>query len=355
MSTAIAPVRLIGHDAAYYAALGWQVIPLHDLARGGRCSCGRDCGNSAGKHPRLNEWQKHATDDVEQVKAWWRDWPHANIGVRLGSGSGFVGIDIDPPGGEQALLDISHGDLPPTLEMRTGKGRRLLYGIPESLTMEPATVGFKDDNGEESIRLQGGRTGAQCVMPPSMHYLGHRYEWVHGPETRGLAPMPDWLILEMCKPAQRDVGWGEAGERKPIDGTEPWTAFNKRDSWTEWLTKWGYRFAGGTGDTRYFTRPGKTGGVSVSLGHYQCNDGTPALYVFSGNCPNLDAGKCYDLFGAFARHEFGGNFSAAAKMLLERGYGEKRASYEDRIKSLERRVAELEARLNAPTDPRRTA
>lgn len=334
--------RSLAESALHYAALGWSVIPLHDL-RAGRCSCGRDCGNSAGKHPRLNEWQKHATDDVEQIERWWQSFPHANIGVRLGSTSGIVGIDIDPPNGEQALLEVSNGDLPPTLEMRTGKGRRLLYGIPENLEVEPQTVAMRDANGQETIRLQGGATGAQCVMPPSMHYLGHRYEWIRGPEQYAIALMPQWLVVEMCRPKQPD--WNDAGDRRPIDGTEPWSAFNrgeKGDNWHKWLVEdWGYKPAGGSGDTRYYTRPGKTGGISVSVGHYRCRDGTPALYTFSGNCPSLPGAKCYDLFGAYTRIEHDGDFQKAARWLLDRGYGQRRVSLEERVRRLEQLVAEL--------------
>lgn len=350
--------RSLAESALHYAALGWSVIPLHDLRQGMvpdpqrpdrfisglLCSCGKDCGNSRGKHPRLNEWQKHATDDVEQVERWWQSFPHANIGVRLGSASGIVGIDIDPPNGEQALLEVSNGDLPPTLEMRTGKGRRLLYGIPENLEVEPQTVAMRDADSQETIRLQGGATGAQCVMPPSMHYLGHRYEWIRGPEQYAIALMPQWLVVEMCRPKQPD--WNDAGDRRPIDGTEPWSAFNKRDSWHEWLMHWGYKPAGGSGDTRYYTRPGKNGGISVSVGHYQCRDGTPALYTFSGNCPSLPGAKCYDLFGAYTRIEHGGDFTAAARMLLDKGYGERKSRLEDRVKQLEAQVATLGSRLD---------
>jgi len=196
---------------------------------------------------------------------------------------------------------------------------------------------------QETIRLQGGATGAQCVMPPSMHYLGHRYEWIRGPEQYAIALMPQWLVVEMCRPKQPD--WNDAGDRRPIDGTEPWSAFNrgeKGDNWHKWLVEdWGYKPAGGSGDTRYYTRPGKTGGISVSVGHYRCRDGTPALYTFSGNCPSLPGAKCYDLFGAYTRIEHDGDFQKAARWLLDRGYGQRRVSLEERVRRLEQLVAEL--------------
>jgi hypothetical protein len=337
MTTTQATTRL-AEAAELYAALGWSVIPLHDV-QASRCSCGRECGNSRGKHPRIGEWQKHATDDADQVQAWWRKWPNANIGVQLGSKSGFVGIDIDPPNGEAVLLAISNGDLPPTLTMRTGKGRRLLYAIHDGVLTEPRTVAFQDQDGLESIRLQGGATGAQCVMPPSLHYSGRHYEWTLGPDDITPAPMPSWLVAEMCRPEKP-----APADSRPRDDSAPWTDFNKRESWQGWLTDWGFKPAGGYGDVRYYTRPGKQAGVSVSVGHCRSADDTPAMYVFSGSIRDLPAGKTYDLFGAYARIQHGGDFSRAASALLDLGYGQRRVAkgLEDRVAMLERRLKELE-------------
>lgn len=330
--------------AELYAALGWCIIPIHGI-EGGKCTCGRpDCTTSAGKHPRLNEWQKHATDDLDQVRAWWRQWPQANIGVRTGSKSGFIAIDVDPPNGEAALLEHSGGDLPPTIESKTGKGRRLFYGIPENCTVEPRTCPFKDADSHETIRMQGGNTGAQCVLPPSLHYSGRRYEWAPGrsPDEIGLAPMPGWVWVEMCRPEKAPPTEG-ARDRHP---DAPWSEFNREDSWDFWLQQWGYKPAGGRGDVRYYTRPGKDGGVSVSVGHVKALDGTPALWVFSGNCPDLPADKSYDLAGAWTRIMHRGDFTEAGKLLAKLGYGKKRVPHlEERVALLERQVRYLHEEL----------
>ena len=86
-------------------------------------------------------------------------------------------IACDPPHGEAVLRELSGGDLPPTAEMVTGKGRRLLYAIPDGLEVEPRTVVVEGPDGTEGVRLQGGATGAQCVMPPSAHHSGNAYRW----------------------------------------------------------------------------------------------------------------------------------------------------------------------------------
>jgi hypothetical protein len=48
--------------ALAYARVGLHVFPLHSM-RDGRCTCGRDCGKNAGKHPRVKGGFKAATTD----------------------------------------------------------------------------------------------------------------------------------------------------------------------------------------------------------------------------------------------------------------------------------------------------
>ncbi len=317
----IAPSSVSASTAAVeYAERGWRMVCLHrpTILVGGvaKCSCGDDNCTSQGKHPRAGQWTKLATTDVEVVRSWWKKHPLSNVGVALGSGSGIVSIDVDPPGGEAALAAVSGGDLPATLELTTGKGRSLIYSIPDSLPSDPRTQAWKDASGQESIRLQG--TGSQRVLPPSLHPAGKHYEWVagHGPGEIEAAPMPSWLIVEMCRPQQ--AAWSDPQTSGPTDAYAPGAEYNKTKDWAGLLTRNGWKPAGGRGAVTYWTRPGKTGGVSATVGHYNAKDGTPALYVFTGNAPHLMAGKCYDLFGAYARLEHHGDFSAAASALTGR-------------------------------------
>ena len=65
-------------DAALvYASLGFHVFP---------------CGQN--KRPRTPNGFKDATTDEAQIRAWWVQWPHAQIGVACGA-SGIVVIDLD--------------------------------------------------------------------------------------------------------------------------------------------------------------------------------------------------------------------------------------------------------------------
>ncbi|WP_163554689.1 bifunctional DNA primase/polymerase, partial [Candidatus Frankia alpina] len=56
--------------ARYYAGLGWPVVPIAPpgapVAR-------------PGKQPLLRDWPAAASTAVGQIRAWWRQWPDANI------------------------------------------------------------------------------------------------------------------------------------------------------------------------------------------------------------------------------------------------------------------------------------
>lgn len=102
------------------------------------------------------------------------------------------------------------------------------------------------------------------------------------------------------------------------DGTPPGRDYNNRTDWADILQPHGWRLFYTRGNVRYWTRPGKTTGVSATTNAL----GTDRLHVFSENAHPFDAGTSYSKFGAYALLEHGGDFKAAAKALAERGYGD---------------------------------
>lgn len=74
--------------ALAYAGFGWRVIPLHSPLPGGGCTCGKATCGKAGKHPRIAAWQRDASVDPDQIRAWWKQWPEANVGLLMGQASG---------------------------------------------------------------------------------------------------------------------------------------------------------------------------------------------------------------------------------------------------------------------------
>lgn len=171
----------------------WRLFPVHAIdAVSGWCSCGHPTCDDRGKHPRIKDWPKDATTDPATIEKWWQKWPDANIALATGAGSGVVGFDVDPRhNGEKSLaaLVAEHGELPPTVESKTGgDGRHVLFAHPGGeplggkVSMEPGL----------DVKTDGG----YIILPPSLHTSGKRYEWKpgHAPGEIDLAPLPEWLL-----------------------------------------------------------------------------------------------------------------------------------------------------------------
>jgi putative DNA primase/helicase len=158
---------------------------------------------SPGKAPLVKwlDFQERLPTEAE-VRGWWKHWPNANVGCVLGPVSGMARVDVDGPGGEARLREISGGDLLDTLEFTSGRengGRGLLYAIPAGVELRTAKEARGD---KQELRFQAA--GAQTVLPPSRHPSGSRYAWKtgHAPGELALAPAPPWL-LEQLRPAGR--------------------------------------------------------------------------------------------------------------------------------------------------------
>jgi hypothetical protein len=182
----------MGEAALAYAGTGWAVFPLFGIVGGG-CQCRRrDCPRP-GKHPLVARGLHEASTDAETVRAWWRRWPGANIGVATGAPSGIVVIDVDMPGGDASLSLVAGelGPLPATLEARTGGGgRHLVYRHPGEGRMGNTVGklhGFDAPLPHVDLRADGGA----IVVAPSLHISGNRYRWVD-PSVEP-APAPQWL------------------------------------------------------------------------------------------------------------------------------------------------------------------
>jgi hypothetical protein len=161
-----------------YTARGWSVIPIRT----------RD------KRP-LVRWQEfqYRRPRVEEVHAWFSDWPEAGIGIVTGAVSRLVVLDIDSwHGGDMSLerLEQQYDRLPTTVECLSGGGGRYPYfAHPGGLVR--SKVGLAP-----GVDLRGD--GGYVVAPPSLHASGLRYGWAgdRRPEMADLAPLPDWVLRQ---------------------------------------------------------------------------------------------------------------------------------------------------------------
>ncbi|HXJ80795.1 MAG TPA: bifunctional DNA primase/polymerase [Candidatus Methylomirabilis sp.] len=156
---------------------------------GVRCACGNATCDNNGKHPITEHGFKDATTDRAQIRAWWRRWPRANIGIPTGRET-FDVVDVDPDkGGDGTLVQLErrHGPLPETAETLTGGGGRHLKFWPS---------GLRCSNGKLGDGLDTRGEGGYIVAAPSVHRSGRRYvpEVLHALDEVPLAPLPAWLL-----------------------------------------------------------------------------------------------------------------------------------------------------------------
>ena len=153
-------------EAMTYARNGFAIFPC------------QPCG----KEPLTKHGFKDATRNEVQIRRWWTISPDANIGLPPGEQNGILVVDLDGEKGETRLAELERqiGELPPTPESATGKGRHLFFELPEGCGPVPSSAGDGLD-----VRAEGG----YVIAPPSIHPNGKRYEWVEqAPEAFALAP-----------------------------------------------------------------------------------------------------------------------------------------------------------------------
>jgi len=155
-------------DAAlFYNSIGWSVIPIR----------------VKDKKPAL-KWEKYqkVRAGEEQIRAWWKKWPQANVGIVTGAISGIIVLDVD---GSEGRKSLEGKDLPPTTCAVTGSGgAHYIFKHPGSEVRNFAKR-------LPGLDLRGD--GGYIVAPPSIHPSGGIYEWGLPPEMEQPRWAPAWL------------------------------------------------------------------------------------------------------------------------------------------------------------------
>ncbi|KAB2347318.1 phage/plasmid primase, P4 family [Actinomadura rudentiformis] len=140
-----------------------------------------------------------------------------------------------------------------------------------------------------------------------------------------------------ARPSARPSRTNEAGRR-------PGDEFNEKASWAEILEPHGWRRTRSYGDAIGWCRPGKSGHhVSATTGRNAADN----LYVFSSSTV-FETEKVYSKFEAWTLLEHGGDFSAAARELAARGYGDPPPRGDEGLHEL---IADYEPSRHGPFGP----
>jgi hypothetical protein len=150
------------------AQKGWRVFP---------CSV-------AGKVPVTEHGHLDATVDVVAIHQWWSEKDY-NIGIACGAASGIFVVDIDGGEAELGRLEAQHGELPPTVEVITSRGRHLYFKYPN--------VSVPNSAGKICTGVDVRGEGGYVVAAGSMHPDGRRYRWSVD-SASVIAEAPRWLI-----------------------------------------------------------------------------------------------------------------------------------------------------------------
>ncbi len=161
---------------AKYLALGLALMPVRQRT----------------KIPRV-KWKRFIdrAPDETMVYDWFRIFPDASIAAIMGRVSGnILAVDVDfRNGGEDSMKNL---ELPETFTSRTGGGGyHFLYRSEATFQKKIGVFPGID------LIADGG----YCVMPPSIHYSGARYEILR---DLPICPAPAWLTDLLHTKRERD-------------------------------------------------------------------------------------------------------------------------------------------------------
>jgi len=184
--------------ASEYARRGLPVLPCDTFTKSPLIEA--DVDASGQKIARTGGLYK-ATRDADLIAAWWKKWPNAMVGVRMGEISGLWLLDLDKPDPDDpkdagkpdglaswAKLKAEHGTCPHTHTHITPRGgKHLLFRWRPD---RPVTTSRGRLNGT-GIDVRGN--GGYAIFPPSQRADGKAYEVEDPFDYFNIAEAPDWL------------------------------------------------------------------------------------------------------------------------------------------------------------------
>ena len=190
-----------------YAAQGWPVFPC----------------DPATKAPLTDHGHRDASTALATIRAWWRRWPQAMIGLPTGAASGVWVLDLDVDGakkidGRDALdrLEATHGQLPNGPCAETPRG-----GVHLFFRHDPDRP-VKNSVGKVASGIDVRGDGGYVVLAPSVRRDGRTYRWLATPFGDSDFPdAPDWLYTLIERPKPEPASAPSAPIRPLPDALDP--------------------------------------------------------------------------------------------------------------------------------------
>ena len=145
------------------------------------------------KRPATINGLKDATTELDTIRHWWRQEPQLNVAIATGRSSKIFVVDIDGPDaeGELCKLEAQHGEIWPTVESITARGRHLFFRWPDRMVRNSA--------GRIAPGIDVRGEGGYVLAPPSIHPSGRAYAWSVD-SANAFAAAPDWLLARIITP-----------------------------------------------------------------------------------------------------------------------------------------------------------
>lgn len=167
--------------------------------------CGFSCfpAKARGKSPEI-PWRSFQTalPTIEQIRAWAKR--QTNVAICTGSVSGIIVLDLDSAAAVQKAEQLG---LPPTVSVRTAKGRHVYFRHPGGRVGNRAGIFPGAD-----IRGDGG----YVIAAGSIHPDGTPYAWINSPVDTPLADCPQWLQGMLAANRQNGSEAQKAREEPPF-------------------------------------------------------------------------------------------------------------------------------------------
>lgn len=302
-----------------------MTLSRHDIARNLRES-GTSVIPLKGKVP-VGRWQRyqteHATDD--DLQHWYGNGHDYNVGRVCGAVSGGrLVLDFDDPKafdefGAKLRQDGRTGEFADATVTRTPSGGYHIDLLCPEYNAGSTKLAIDADG---KVRIETRGEGGQAAFGDGYEHIGGPPLWKTGTFTVEQVE----FLLSVARSLSAKKERQEVRRRTPHvelgDVSRPGDDYNARGpEWAELLEPHGWVFRGDTHDcVGRWVRPDKDAdGISATTEH------KPGLfYVFSSNAEPFESERGYSKFQVFALLECDGDFGRAAKVLAERGYGERR-------------------------------
>jgi hypothetical protein len=319
---------------------GYSILPI--ATDGRKRPAGQVLPRDGNGVPSWLPFQARIADEHE-LDRWYGSAAPYGIGIICGDISGsLIVLDCES---EEVWLDIERearaagGRLQQLVDAATltatpSGGRHLFIHL--DCQTPPGIILARDANRQVLIETRGaGHYVVAPGSPASVHELNLPYQLIRSGTCIGntfedldqlwtaaelktilsiAKSFNSYVAPEMIRNAPKQ------GAAAP-DNDSPGSTWNRIGDWAEILEPHGWRPVGTRGDTILWCRPGKSSGISATTGHCRTPGSGDLLFVFSSNAAPFEAHTAYSKFAALALLSHGGDFSAAAKDLKERGIG----------------------------------